>query len=151
MFWGCMLWDRVGYGTKIDGKMDAQLYTNILEDKLQESIKYYEYKATHIIFQQYNDLKHTSKMAKTWMEDHDLEVMIQPPQSADLNPIEHLWTHLKARLCEYETPASGIAELWEQVQTEWEAIPASVCQNLIESMHSRVEAVLKANGGYTKY
>ena len=151
MFWGCMLWDGVGYGTKIDGKMDAQLYTNILEDELQESIKYYGYKATDIIFQQDNDPKHTSKMAKTWMEDHDLEVMVWPPQSADLNPIEHLWTHLKARLCEYETPASGIAELWEQVQTEREAIPASVCQNLIESMPSRVEAVLKANGGYTKY
>ena len=90
MFWGCMLWDGVGYGTKIDGKMDAQLYTNILEDELQESIKYYGYKDTDIIFQQDNDPKHTSKMAKTWMEDHDLEVMIWPPQSADLNPIEHL-------------------------------------------------------------
>ena len=52
MFWGCMLWDGVGYGTKIDRKIDAQLYTNILEDKLQESIKYYEYKGTDIIFQQ---------------------------------------------------------------------------------------------------
>ena len=86
---------------------------------------------------------------RTW--NHDLEVMIWPPQSADLNPIEHLWTHLKARLCEYETPASWIAELWKQVQTEWEAIPASVCQNLIKGMPSRVEAVLKANRDDTKY
>ena len=53
-----------------------------------------------------------------------------PPQSADLNPIEHLWHHLKIRLGEYDTPASGIAELWERVQKEWNDIPASVCQIL---------------------
>ena len=77
--------------------------------------------------------------------------MIWPPQSADLNPIEHLWTHLKARLCEYETPASEIAELWERVQTEWEAIPKKECQKLIESIPRRLAAVIKAKGGYTKY
>ena len=71
-----------------------------------------------------------------------------PPQSADLNPIGH---HLKIKLGEYDKPASGIAELWERVQKEWNDIPASVCQNLIESMPRRVYAVLQAKGEYTKY
>ena len=65
-------------------------------------------------------------------------------QSADLNPIEHLWHHLKIKLGEYDRPASGIAELWERVQKEWNDIPASVCQNLIESMPRKVQAVLQA-------
>ena len=42
-------------------------------------------------------------------------------------------------------------ELWERVEAEWDKIPAEVCQNLIESMPRRVEAVLKAKGGHTKY
>ena len=32
MMWGCMTCDGVGYACKIEGNMDAALYTNILED-----------------------------------------------------------------------------------------------------------------------
>ena len=42
-------------------------------------------------------------------------------------------------------------ELWERVEAEWDNIPAKVCYNLIESMPRRIEAVLKAKGGHTKY
>jgi hypothetical protein len=41
MFWGCMLWEGPGYGTKIDGRMDADLYVSILEDELQQSLQHY--------------------------------------------------------------------------------------------------------------
>jgi len=74
-----------------------------------------------------------------------------PAQSPDLNPIEHLWSHLKKKLADYDTPPKGILELWERVQEEWEEIGPEVCQNLIESMPRCVEAVIKAKGGYTKY
>ena len=74
-----------------------------------------------------------------------------PAQSADLNPIEHLWCHLKKRLGEYEFPPKGMEELCERVEKEWDDIPASVCQGLIESLPRRISAVLKAKGGYTKY
>src|SRR3979490_2516395 len=68
-----------------------------------------------------------------------------------LNPIEHFWEHIKRRLGEYETPPGGMLELWERVEAEWDNKPAEVCQNLIKSMPRRIEAVLKAKGGYTKY
>ena len=44
-------------------------------------------------------------------------------------------------------------ECWNcgRVEAEWDKIPAEVCQNLIESMPRRAEAVLKAKGGHTKY
>jgi hypothetical protein len=37
------------------------------------------------------------------------------------------------------------------VAKEWVEIPPETCQNLIKSMPRRIEAVLKANGGHTKY
>ena len=37
------------------------------------------------------------------------------------------------------------------VQVEWEMIGVDVHQNLIESMPRRVQAVLEAKGGHTKY
>jgi len=33
----------------------------------------------------------------------------------------------------------------------WDNTPPEVCQNLIESMPRRLEAVIKAKGGHTKY
>ena len=114
MLWGCMLWEGPGFATKIDGI---------------------------IIFQQDNDPKHKSKKATNWLIDSGLDVMVWPPQSADLSPIEHLWHYLKKRLAEYEVEARSIQELWERVQTEWDKIPASVCQNLIESMPRRIACV----------
>ncbi|HVT63137.1 MAG TPA: IS630 family transposase [Legionellaceae bacterium] len=151
MLWGCMLWEGPGMAAKIDGKMDADLYVSILEDELLQSLEYYDKEPADIIFQQDNDPKHKSKKAMKWLEDSGMEVMIWPAQSPDLNPIEHLWVYIKAKLAEYENPPSSIAELWERVQVEWDKIPASVCQNLIESMPRRMEALVKAKGGYTKY
>ena len=46
---------------------------------------------------------------------------------------------------------SGMSELWERVEAECDKIPTQVCQNLIESMPRRIEAVLKTKGGHTKY
>ena len=44
-----------------------------------------------------------------------------------------------------------IQELWERVQKEWDNIGVEECRKLIESMPRRVEAVIKAKGGHTKY
>ena len=151
MVWGCILWEGVGYACKIDGKMDGDLYVSILEEDLQASLEFYDKTQQDIIFQQDNDPKHTSKVAKAWFQDNNLQVLQWPAQSPDLNPIEHCWQHLKKKLGEYEHPPSGILELWERVQKEWEGIPKEVCQDLISSMPRRVAAVLKAKGGYTKY
>ena len=151
MVWGCMLWEGPGYACRIDGRMDAELYSQILEEDLQASINYYGKTAGDVFFQQDNDSKHTSQKAKDWFSDHGYKVLSWPAQSPDLNPIEHLWDHLKRKLGEYEVAPNGMLELWERVEEEWNKIEAKVCQNLIESMPRRVAAVLKADGGHTKY
>jgi hypothetical protein len=151
MVWGCMMWEGVGNLVKIDGKMDADLYCQILEDDFLGSLDWWGKSPEDVIFQQDNDPKHRSKKAKKWFEDNGVEVLPWPAQSADLAPIEHLWGHLKNRLKEYDQPASGVLELWERVEKEWENIKPEVCQRLIESMPRRVAAVIRDKGGYTKY
>ena len=42
-----------------------------------------------------------------------------PPQSPDMNPIEHLWHALKKQLRTHEEPPKGIHGLWKRVQDEW--------------------------------
>ena len=151
MLWGCMTWEGVGMACKIDGKMDADLYVQILGDELQQTLVDYGLSHEDIIFQQDNDPKHTSRKAREWFEEHGFEMMVWPAQSPDLNPIEHLWFLLKRRLAEYSEPLKGVLEHWERIQEEWYKIGVEECQKLIESMPRRVQEVIKAKGGYTSY
>jgi transposase len=151
MVWGCMGWEGVGRLAEVEGKMDADQYVSILEDNLLPSLEESGFSAEDVIFQQDNDPKHTSKKATKWFEDNDINVLDWAPQSPDINPIEHLWQHIKRRLGEYSTMPKGVWEIWERVAEVWNEIPPEVCQNLIESMPRRLEAVIKAKGGHTKY
>jgi len=151
MIWGCMTAQGVGYACRIDGNMNAELYTCILEDEFLQSLEYYGMEVDKVIFQQDNDPKHTSHTAQKWFKDNGVEVLDWPAQSPDLNPIEHLWQHLKQRLATYETDPISMHELWERVEAEWNRIPPQICIDLITSMSRRVAAFLKAKGGYTKY
>lgn len=151
MIWGCMTVHGVGLMCRIEGKMDASLYEQILEEDFLGTVDYYEMDREDLVFQQDGDPKHRSKLAQKWFKNNGIKVLDWPAQSPDLNPIEHLWSILKFRLAAYPTPPSGIEELWKRVEVEWEKIPKEECLKLINSMPKRVEALLKAKGGYTKY
>jgi transposase len=151
MVWGCMGWNGVGMLIEVEGKMDADQYCQILSDGMVESFEKLEMEEGDRYFQQDNDPKHTSRKATQWFEDNNIEVLPWPAQSPDLNPIEHLWEHVKRQLRKYETSPKGAHELWSRLVDEWNEIPPEVCQNLIESMPRRIQAVIKARGGHTKY
>lgn len=74
-----------------------------------------------------------------------------PAQSPDLNPIEHLWQVLKQQLSQYSTIAKSESELLQRCEAEWASIAPETCQNLIESMPRRVQAVIKSKGRNKKY
>jgi transposase len=151
MVWGCMTAEGVGNLCRIDGGLNADLYCCILEEDLKATIDYYRLDVDQVIFQHDNDPKHTAKKTCEWLRNNGINILDWPPQSPDLNPIEHLWDHLKRRLNAYEKVATSMHELWLRVEAEWNAIDKQECVKLIESMPRRVFAVLKAKGRYTKY
>ena len=85
--WSCMTWQGVEYASKIDGRMDGDLYLQILKDELLETLQFYSLNPPNIIFQQDNDLKHTCKKIKKRLEEQDFRTMVWSAQSPDLSPI----------------------------------------------------------------
>ena len=57
MLWGCIIWDGPGYTYRIDGRMDGNLFIQILNDELQESLAHYSNSPQDIIYQQDNVLE----------------------------------------------------------------------------------------------
>ena len=85
-----------------------------------------------------------------WFDENGINVLDHPPQSPDLNPIENLWRIIKHKLYN-DSSIRGINDLWERFEQEWDAVGADICKKLIDSMPKRLEAVIKAKGGPTKY
>ena len=50
MIWGCMTVHGVGLMCRIEGKIDASLYREILRDELQGTVEYYEIDKEDLIF-----------------------------------------------------------------------------------------------------
>ena len=64
MVWGCVTAMGMGRIVKIDGNMDGPLYTEILKDDVLGTLKDFSIKKKDIYFQQDNDPKHTSGVAR---------------------------------------------------------------------------------------
>ncbi|KAG0753053.1 hypothetical protein G6F24_013216 [Rhizopus arrhizus] len=107
-----------------------------------ETLKYYGMNKGTIYLQQDNDPKHKSKSTMSWLKQNKVRYINDwPPNSPDLNPIEHVWHLLKLRLSLYERKARNIDELWERVDVEWNKLDKDVCRSYIDSMPDRIAAV----------
>ena len=89
MVWGCMSWVGIENLHRIDGIMNSQVYLDILDSQLLGTIERQGLDGVEVIFQHDNDPKHTSRLLQQWLGQEDFSVMEWPPQSLDLNPIEH--------------------------------------------------------------
>jgi transposase len=151
MMWGCMTAQGVGFLCRIDGGLDANLYCRILNGELLQTLQWYGLKRELITFQHDNDPKHTANSTLAWLRDNKISVLEWPPQSPDLNPIEHLWSELDRRVRNGKTLPTNRDELWEAIEEEWNNIEPGFCARLVATMPERIVDVLEANGAYTSW
>ncbi|KAK3557036.1 hypothetical protein QTP70_024249 [Hemibagrus guttatus] len=88
-----------------------------------------------------------------WFDEHnnEFEVLTWPPNSPNLNPIEHLWDVLNKQVRSMEASPHNLQDLKDLLLTFWCQIPHHTFRDLVESMPQRVRAVLAAKGGLTQY
>jgi hypothetical protein len=68
MVWGCITPNGTGRLHRVQGRMDAVQYCDILSESLLGTLDDYGTTASAILYQQDNDSKHTSRRAQTWFK-----------------------------------------------------------------------------------
>jgi hypothetical protein len=163
MVWDCIWWhnglvqksDLVIMERDPESKRNgytAQSYLNVLDDQKPRCWQ------LGLIFMQDNAPIHSAHVVRDCFTENAIPVVDWPPYSPDLNPIEHIWFHLKNKVLklhpELEHIGSGdeAKDALENALIEaWEAIDDSIIESCLERMPRRRDAVLKAKGCYTKY
>ncbi|GFX86386.1 transposable element Tc1 transposase [Trichonephila clavipes] len=105
------------------------------------------------LYQDDNAPIHTAKIVQEWFAEDEGEVghLDWPPQSPDLNIIEHLWGYLESKLRARFPPPSTISALETALHEEWLHIPLQVVHDLYASILRRIQSVIQSKGGPTPY
>ena len=103
-------------------------------------------------FQQDGASVHKSSSTSSWLARNNIRLLNAdrwPPMSPDMNPIEHLWPmvmrHLEGQVF------SGKDHLWSGLEAAFNAITPDQIWALYDSMPRRMQAVIDARGGPTRY
>ncbi len=104
------------------------------------------YSSSDGYFQQDNAPRHKAQIISDWFLEHNNEFTLLkwPPQSPDLNPIEHLLDVVEREIHIMDVQPTNLQQLCDSIMSIWTKISEECFQNLVESMPRRIKAVLKA-------
>ena len=100
MVWACIWGSYKGELIAIRDKLvNCFVYTRFLEEGLLDAWQEYEDVIGDSLFQQDNPRIHTAAHIRDCLEEHNVDVVDNwPPNSPDMNPVEHCWKRLKEKL-----------------------------------------------------
>jgi transposase len=150
MVWGGISWEARTELVFIEtGTLTAHRYI----EKVQQDhvVSFAQFAGDGFIFMHDNARPHTARIVTNYLHDVRIDTMNWPARSPDLNPIEHLWDVVGKQVRARRDELVSLQELRRVVQEEWDNTPQEEIQHLIESMPRRLEAVIKARCGNTKY
>lgn len=148
------VWGAIHYGGRsnlviLDGNVNAEAYILLLEAEMLP------YAAGHFgrnfLFQHDNASPHRARRTQEFLQQHDVEQLPWPAYSPDLNPIEHCWDALDRAVRSREVQPTNLRELSVALTEEWGRMSQHFMNKLVESVSRRIEAVMRARGGYTRY
>ena len=83
-------------------------------------------------------------LTQEYKEAHNIQNLIHPAQSPDLNPIEGIWSIIKQRLRRRIFNSEG--EMKEALQEEWDKITIKEIQYYIANMPRRCAELIRSGG-----
>ncbi len=152
MVWGIFSWHTLGPLVPIEHRLNATAYLSIVADHVHPFMTTV-YPSSDGYFQQDNAPCHKAQIISDWFLEHDNEFTLLkwPPQSPDLNPIEHLWDVVEREIRIMDVQPTNLQQLRDAIMSIWTKISEECFQHLVESMQRRITAVLKAKVDPTQY
>ena len=133
---------------RLEGNVNAEGYLNTFRQRLRRF--YPDLYGGHLIFQHDNAPIHTARVVTDWFESKNILVLNWPSRSPDLNIIENVWARIKYEM--RDQFFEDVEDLWREVQRLWnELITDEFVINLYNSIPRRIEAMIRAGGGHTRY
>ncbi len=151
MVWGIFYWHTLG-PLVIEHCVNTTAYLSIVADHVHPFMTTV-YPSSDDYFQQDNAPCHKAQIISDWFLEHDNEFTLLkwPPQSPDLNPIEHLWDVVEREIPIMDVQPTNLQQLCDAIMSIWTKTSDEFFQHLVDSMLQIIKAVLKAKGGQTRY
>jgi transposase len=158
MVWACIMTNRKGplvvleYPGGKGGGMNAQRYREQVLDPVVLSFveQAMRERGGDVSFMQDGAPSHRARATKSWFARYGIPLFPHPSHSPDMNPIERLWCFLKARIRARPHQPKNFEELKAAALEEWDALTLEEVNKCIH-MDERLEAVIKAEGGATRF
>jgi len=155
MFWGAFRWGRMGPGLFFDlgegQKVNSTIYRDqILTGPLQEFWEESFEDIKEPVVMEDNAPVH-KKVCVSVRQELGMKCHQHPPNSPDLNPIENIWAHMKHRISKEYGHVTSLKIMKDVVVNIWNDFEDHKWDHLVESMPNRIQAVIKARGGWTHY
>ena len=151
MVWGCISHDCKLDLVTIQSNLTGDQY---IRDVLQPvAVPHFDNHplATRPVYMDDNARPHRSRTVTTYIQSEAVTSVPWPAMNPDLNPIEHIWDMLGRRIQAREPPVQNIRQLEAAMHREWQQLSQQDNRRLTGGMRRRVEAVIEAHGGYTRY
>ena len=154
MIWGGIIGDelvgpfRVPEGVKLTSVTYCEFLKNVLEP-WQDDLPLSQLKK--IIFMHDNAPSHAAKATTTFLKSLGFmndTLMVWPPNSPDLNPIENLWSIIKRQVYVDGKQYSSKMDLWMAIKESAACIPKSTIKKLTDSVNDRLFDVIRLHGAH---
>jgi transposase len=142
-FWGCISFHATGPLVEFDGWVNAQSYFEvILEGYVVPELR----QNANLVFQQDNAKPHKAPFIMEWFSRKRIELVVWPPQSPDLSPIEVIWNIMKMKLKSMKPRPRSKKEISAAMHKIWTEIDDTVRQQCCDKFRDNLKRCLEVKG-----